>query len=291
MPASDDLPRLRRVLAPNPSALTDQGTNSYILGSGRVAVIDPGPDDDRHLAALLAALDAGETVSHIFVTHPHRDHSALAARLGQATGAPVLAFGTAAEGRSPAMQAWAAAGLSEGGGLDHDFRPDARLVDGQTITGADWSLVVHHTPGHLGTHVCLAAGTALFSGDHVMGWSSSVIAPPDGDMGEYLAALERLAAVDWTRFLPGHGGTVEDPQGRLRDLIAHRRTRAEQILAALAEGAQDAATLARRIYPGLTPALMPAARGNVLAHLIDLAGQGRVAAPATPHPDGRFSRH
>lgn len=285
------LPRLRHVLAPNPSPLTFTGTNSYILGSGRVAVIDPGPDDDDHLAALLATLDRGEKVSHILVTHPHRDHSALAPRLSKATGAPVYGFGTATEGRSPVMQRLAAAGLpaAPGDGLDHGFAPDVRLADKATVGEGDWSVSVLHTPGHLGTHVCLGAGDTLFSGDHVMGWSTSVVSPPDGDMGAYMASLESLAQSRWSRFLPGHGAAIDDPDRRLRDLVAHRRLRESQILLALADGPQDAAALTARVYPDLAPALHAAARRNVLAHLIDLAEKSRITAPDPANPEATFS--
>jgi len=292
MPAPlHDRPRLRLLRAPNPSPLTHTGTNSYILGSGRVAIIDPGPDDAAHLAALLGTLERGEEVSHIIVTHPHRDHSALAARLAGHTGAPLLAFGTATEGRSPVMQRLVAAGLSaaDGDGLDRDFVPDIRLADGETVSGGDWSLEVLHTPGHLGTHICLATDGMLFSGDHVMGWSTSVVSPPDGDMGAYMASLGQLAARNWTRFLPGHGDAIEDPAQRLHELIAHRRQREAQILESLAEGPQDAARIAARLYPGLTERLRPAARRNVLAHLIDLFEKSRVISPDPAHPDARFS--
>ena len=290
MPSSEPLPRLRPIRAPNPSPLTFTGTNSYILGSGRVAVIDPGPADDSHLAALLAALDPGERVSHILVTHAHRDHSALAPRLSAVTGAPVLAFGTATDGRSAVMQRLAQAGMAAGGdGLDTEFAPDIRIVDGQTIADADWTLTVHHTPGHLGAHICLSAGDALFSGDHVMGWSTTIVSPPDGDMGAYMDSLDRLASQDWSRFFPGHGETIENPSARLHELIAHRRLRESQILDALAHGPQDTATLAARLYPGLAPALVPAARRNVLAHLIDLTDKMRLTCPDPADPTARFA--
>lgn len=290
LPSGDASLRLRHLRAPNPSPLTHKGTNSYIVGTGRVAVIDPGPADDSHLAALLAALDRGESVSHIFVTHPHRDHSMLAPRLSEVTGAPVLAFGTATDGRSDVMERLAASGLAPqgGDGLDLFFSPDLRIADGDRIDGDDWSLRVLHTPGHLGSHVCLAAGGILFSGDHVMGWSTSVVAPPDGDMGAYMASLDRLSLGRWTRFLPGHGEPVEDPAHRLDELITHRRNREAQILSALASGPQDAAQLAARLYPDLPPSLTRAARGNVLAHLIDLASKSRIETIGDTTPDTRF---
>lgn len=283
-------PRIRLVRAPNPSPLTFTGTNSYILGSGRVAVIDPGPDDPAHLAALLGQLDPREEVSHIIVTHPHRDHSALAGTLSRQTGAPVLAMGGATDGRSARMQNLARSGWKSAGGdgLDTSFAPDRRIHDLEMIRGEDWDLKVIHTPGHLGTHACLAVGWVLFSGDHVMGWSTSVVAPPDGDMGDYIAALHRLAADDWTEFLPGHGEAVADPAARLDALIAHRTARAAQILAALRDGPATIEELTARVYPGLAPQLTTAAGHNILAHLIDLAEKNQIATadfanPATPH--------
>lgn len=288
-PATGSQPRLRTILAPNAAPLTFRGTNTYLLGSGRVAVIDPGPDLPAHLDAIRAALDPGEAVSHILVTHPHRDHSALAPALSAATGAPILAYGTATDGRSPLMQGLAAAGLAAGGdGLDHAFRPDQRLADGATLSGPDWQITALHTPGHLGSHLCFSAGDWLFSGDHVMGWSSSVISPPDGDMRAYMEALERIDRPDWALFLPGHGDPIPSPQDRVRALITHRRAREAQILSALAPGPADADTLSRSLYSDLPPPLLPAARQNVLAHLLDLQEKNRVATGAPLHPTARF---
>jgi glyoxylase-like metal-dependent hydrolase (beta-lactamase superfamily II) len=282
-------PRLRTVLAPNAAPLTFRGTNTYILGSGRVAVIDPGPDLPAHLGAIRAALDPGEVVSHILVTHPHRDHSALAPALSAATGAPILAFGTATDGRSPLMQNLAAAGLAAvGDGLDLAFQPDQRLTDGETLAGPDWQITALHTPGHLGSHLCFSAGQWLFSGDHVMGWSSSVISPPDGDMRAYIEALHRIDRPDWAVFLPGHGDPIPDPRDRVRALITHRRDREAQITAALSGGPADAETLTRLVYTDLPPALLPAARQNVLAHLLDLQEKNHVATLTPLHPTVRF---
>lgn len=271
---------LRTIRAPNPSALTGTGTNTYLLGRGAVAVIDPGPDLDAHFHAILAALDKGETVSHILVTHPHLDHSALAPRLAAATGAVTAAFGSATDGRSRVMAKLAAGGLSDGGeGLDRRFRPDMTLADGDTLTAATWSVEALHTPGHLGAHLCFATRDVLFSGDHVMGWSTSVVAPPDGDMSDYMASLDRLAARRWSRMLPGHGDPIENPAERLTGLIRHRKDREAQILHALASGPATARTLAARLYTDLPQKLLAAASANVLAHLIDLANKDRIKTP------------
>ncbi len=272
-------PGLRVVLAPNPSPMTLNGTNSYILGEGRVAVIDPGPADPGHLAALLAGLAPGETVSHILVTHAHLDHSPLARPLAEATGAPVLAFGDASAGRSALMERLAAEGGIEGGeGVDAGFTPDIALADGAEIAGDGFRLTAIHTPGHFGNHLSFRWGDAVFCGDHVMGWSSSLVSPPDGDMGAYMASLARLAGLGARRLYSGHGDPVDDAAGRIAELAAHRRAREAAIRAALCEGPAGAADLARRIYTDTPPALLRAASRNVLAHLLDLT-ERKLAEP------------
>ncbi|MDP5307744.1 MBL fold metallo-hydrolase [Paracoccus spongiarum] len=276
-----------RILAPNPSALTGPGTNSFLIGRDHVAVIDPGPDDPAHLAAIVAA--AQGRISHIFVTHAHRDHSGGAARLAAMTGAPILAFGDALAGRSPVMQRLAGQGLVGGGeGLDHDFRPDRTLRDGETVSTPDWALTALHTPGHSGGHLCLAWGDQIFTGDVVMGWSSSIISPPDGDLADYMRSLDRLAGLAPRRLLPAHGAPVDDPAGRIAELAAHRRARSAQILAALRDGPDDAPGLARRIYD-VPPDLLPAATRNVLAHLIALSTLGAAVADGDLSATTRFS--
>ncbi len=280
---------IRRVLAPNPSPLTYQGTNSYILGRGQVAVIDPGPAIPGHLQALLAGLKRGETVVAILVTHAHLDHSSLARPLAQATGAPIHAAGRATEGRSATMQALAVSGLAGGGeGLDLGFAPDERVADGTLIEGPDWRVQVVATPGHLGTHLAFAHGDTLFSGDHVMGWATTLVSPPDGDMGHYMASLDRLSKHSHRLYLPGHGPAITDPQARLAELTAHRRNREAAILAALTNMPQSAASLAHLIYTDIPPALLPAATRNVLAHLIDLAGRGHAGCDAPLSADSGF---
>ncbi|WP_235829862.1 MBL fold metallo-hydrolase [Frigidibacter oleivorans] len=269
--------------------MTLHGTNSWILGEGRVAVIDPGPEDPAHLRAILGALAPGETVSHILVTHAHRDHAPLARALAAATGAPVLAFGDATAGRSQAMARLAAGGRAGGGeGVDAGFRPDERLADGETVAGAGWSLTALHTPGHMGNHLCFLWGERLFSGDHVMAWSSSLVSPPDGDMGQYMAALDRLAGTGARVAHPGHGPDVTDLPDRIAALAAHRRAREAQIRAALAEGPATAAALAARLYADTPEALLPAAARNVFAHLVDLAERGLARPEGPVDPDTRF---
>ena len=284
---------LRMVLADNPSPMTYRGTNTYIVGSGAVAVIDPGPDDARHMAAILAALEPGERISHILVTHAHLDHSPLSRALSGRTGAPVLAFGAAGAGRSATMAALADAGHLRGGeGVDTGFAPDMTLAEGDTVRGGDWALRAIHTPGHFANHLSFAAtlpgGPVIFTGDHVMGWATSLVSPPDGDMGAYFRSLDRLVGEPARRFYPGHGDAIHDPAAWIAELRAHRRMREAQILAALAPGPANAATLARIIYVETPPALLPAAERNVLAHLIDLTEQGRVTHPRPIAPATEF---
>lgn len=272
-------PGLRRILAPNPSALTGQGTNTWVVGRGEVAVIDPGPAIDTHLEAILSVLQPDERVVAICVTHAHADHSSLAPMLARRTGAPILGFGPVVAGRSALMQELAASGLAGGGeGADATFAPDRTLAEGDSVEAGDWQLTALHTPGHFSGHLSFAWGDRLFSGDHVMGWASSLVSPPDGDMGSYMAALERLQGRSWVRFHPGHGATIDDPQARLADLIAHRRGREAQVLQALAAGPLTLPALTRQVYADTPPALWPAAERNALAHLIDLWERGHVKA-------------
>ena len=272
-------PGIRRILAPNPSPMTQNGTNTYILGTGDVAVIDPGPAIATHLDAIMAALSAGERISHILVTHAHLDHSGLARGLADVSGAPVFAYGGALSGRSAAMTRLAALGLVGGGeGLDLAFAPDVILTDSARVKGDGWAVDVVHTPGHLGGHLCFASENVLFSGDHVMGWSTSLVSPPDGDMTDYMASLDLLAQRRWDSFLPAHGDPVADPSQRINDLIAHRRSREAALLRALGAGALDIGTLTRRLYADLAEGLLPAAQRNVFAHLIDLETRNLVRA-------------
>jgi len=269
---------LRRIVAPNPSPMTYRGTNTYILGETALAVIDPGPMSEKHLEAIVATVQPHQHISHIIVTHTHLDHSPLARQLADRTSAPILAFGGPKAGRSDAMNALASSGPIGGGeGIDTDFKPDVIVADGAKINGEGWTLDVIHTPGHIGNHISLGWGDACFTADHVMGWASSLVSPPDGDLTDFMASCARLAAQDWRIFYPGHGAAVTDPAGRLEWLVAHRRSRETAILAVLREGPSDAQTLAKQIYKETPPALLGAATRNVLAHLIDLHGRRTVS--------------
>lgn len=273
-------PGLRLVLAPNPSPMTHWGTNTYLLGTGPIAVVDPGPDHPAHLAAVLGAL-GGAPVAAILVTHAHRDHSPLAPRLARETGAPILAFGPPEAGRSPLMAALAAEGdLGGGEGVDTGFRPDATLEDGDRIDLGDIVLEVLHTPGHFAGHLAFALGDAVFTGDHVMEWASTLVSPPDGDVAQFMDTSARLRDRGDRVCYPGHGAPVRDPAGRLTWLMDHRRAREAAILDALATGPATLPEIAARAYRDVPYAMLPAAARNVLAHLVDLAARGVV----TPDP-------
>jgi len=283
-------PGLRRIIAPNPSPMTYWGTNTYLLGTGGLAVIDPGPDSPAHLKAILAAVQPGQRITHIIVTHSHLDHSPLARPLAERCGAPVLAFGTAQAGRSEIMARLVAGGMHGGGeGIDLEFSPDETLADGATISGDGWQLDVIHTPGHLGNHISLGWEDTCFTADHVMGWASSLVSPPDGDLTDFMASCERLTQRRWRVFHPGHGAPIDDPNGRLDWLISHRRAREAQIITALGDGPANADELARKIYTDTPAALLPMAARNVFAHLVDLFGRGRVAPQGSFAPDAVFA--
>lgn len=284
-------PGLRRILAPNPSPMTFRGTNTYLLGTRQIAVIDPGPDLDPHLRAILSALDKGQAVSHIFVTHAHVDHSPLAARLSRETGAPILAFGGPEAGRSAVMRELASKGLAGGGeGVDTHFAPDQVLAEGDITSADDWSLEAIHTPGHFGNHLAFAWGDACFVGDHVMGWASSLVSPPDGDLTDFMTSCNKLAARDWRVFHAGHGAPITDPAARLEWLLRHRKAREREILDSLTSGPARAHDLAARIYTETPSALIGAATRNVFAHLVDLVAKKKVGVQGELNSDASFER-
>jgi glyoxylase-like metal-dependent hydrolase (beta-lactamase superfamily II) len=268
-------PFIGRLLACNPSPFTFRGTGVYIVGKGsQVAVIDPGPDDPSHLAALLAAIGPRK-VSHILVTHTHRDHSPAAAALKQATGAKTHAYGP--HGRY---------GEDIEEGADRAFVPDVAVRDGDVLAGDGFSIQCIFTPGHTSNHMCyaLAEEKALFTGDHVMGWSTTLVAPPDGDMGDYMRSLEKLIARKDRILYPTHGSPIPKPGPFLRAYLSHRRMRAAQIGRALARGLDTVPLLVEALYAGLAPGLRRAAALTVEAHLKQMAEEGRVARL----PDGRY---
>lgn len=265
----------RVILADNASPLTGRGTNTFVLGKAQVGIIDPGPDLPQHREAILQAVGKGK-VTHILVTHAHLDHSEGARALSEACDAPILAYGEATAGRSPVMARLAASGRLRGGeGLDMAFRPDQTITDGSVIETDEWSLTALHTPGHFAGHLSFAEQSRIYCGDIVLGWSSTLISPPDGDLADYFRSLSRLAALNPSKLLPAHGDPVTDPAARFAELAAHRRERTAQILAALRQMPGTATDLAGRIYD-IPSALMPAAARNVLAHLVALSELGAV---------------
>jgi glyoxylase-like metal-dependent hydrolase (beta-lactamase superfamily II) len=266
-------PRLRRIVANNPGPFTFTGTNAYIVGVGTVAVIDPGPDDPRQLEALVAAL-SGETVSHIIVTHTHRDHSPLARQLKAIKGGVLVGEGPHRPSRPPRP---GDPGMMDAA-ADMDFEPDLRVAHGDTLRGDGWTLEAISTPGHTANHMAFAFAeeAALFSGDHVMAWSTSVIAPPDGAMAPYIASLRTLMARPETTYWPGHGGPVLNARSFTGAYLKHRQMREGAIMVRLASRPHTISDLVDALYQGLDPRLKPAAAFSVLAHLDALEDAGRV---------------
>ncbi|PWK68122.1 MBL fold metallo-hydrolase [Aminobacter sp. AP02] len=275
-----------RLTANNPSAFTFHGTNSYIIGSETLAILDPGPEDDAHLEALVRAI-AGRPVSHIFVSHTHRDHSPLASRLKALTGAVTVAEGPHRSARPLRIGEIAPLDASS----DTDFVPDLVVGDGQVVEGDRWSMRAVLTPGHAANHAAFALeGTGiLFSADHVMAWSTSIVAPPDGAMSDYMASLEKLIGRDDRIYLPGHGGPVVSPQKFVRGLKAHRKIRERAILERLVAGDCSIPDIVRAIYRDTDPRLHGAAGLSVLAHLEDLVGRGKALSNEAPAIDSVYS--
>lgn len=275
-------PMIRRVVAANPSAFTYHGTGTYIIGSGRVAVVDPGPDLVPHIDAILAAT-RGERITHILVTHTHVDHSPATRALKQRTGAPSYGYGPHGMGRFER-------GESVEEGADWEFVPDVEVRDGDVVQGEGWSVECVHTPGHTSNHICyrLREEGSLFSGDHVMGWSTTIVSPPDGDMGDYLRSLERLLDGDDARYWPTHGPGIPDPQAFVRACIAHRRERFDQIMQCLSEGMERVAEMVPLIYRDLPRSMHPAAARQVFAALLHLIEEGRVTCSDSLGVDARY---
>ena len=270
-------PRVGRVLAPNPSPFTYTGTQTYLVGTEDIAVIDPGPADPDHLAALLAAI-ADRPVRAILCTHTHRDHSPAAAPLAAQTGAPIIGCAPLTlEDDGPRADA----------AFDPSYSPDRILADGEQVEGEDWTLETVATPGHTSNHLCFALlqEDALFTGDHVMGWSTSVISPPDGDMTDYMRSMQRLLDREDAIYYPAHGDPVSNPRRLVRGMMGHRKQREGQIMRFLERnGASEIPAMVAQMYKGVDPRLHPAAGRSVLAHLIDLNGRGMAEAAG----DGRW---
>jgi glyoxylase-like metal-dependent hydrolase (beta-lactamase superfamily II) len=259
-------PRIARVLAHNPSAFTYYGTQSYLIGGREVAVVDPGPDLPEHLEALEKAI-GGRPVAAIMCTHTHRDHSPAARPLAERTGAPIVGC---------AALALETVGPRADASFDGDYAPDRELGDGDSIEVDGASVTAVATPGHTSNHLCFAYGGALFTGDHVMAWSTTVVFPPDGDMAAYLASLDKLRQREDRVYYPAHGQPVTNPQQYVRHLVGHRMQREKQILTLVREKPRAIPDIVANAYPGLDPRLVTAAGGSVFAHLLDLQRRGLV---------------
>jgi len=275
-------PLVRRVIAPNPGPFTFTGTGVFIVGDDEVAVIDPGPSLREHEAALDAALD-GERVTHVLVTHHHLDHSPLAHTLARKHGAEVI-------GMRPADTEAGSGETQMEAGDDAGFRPDREVRDGDHFNGPGWTLTALHTPGHTSNHVCYALDqeNTVFSGDHVMGWSTSVVSPPDGSMGDYLASLDRIRALGFDIIRPTHGPEITAVTAFLDAYIEHRRARERQILAELSDGRTRIRDMVASMYADVDKRLHPAAAHSVLAHMIHLVEQGEVTTPGVCGLDSEY---
>lgn len=279
------MPGVRRMMANNPGPFTFKGTMSYIIGRGKVAIVDPGPADDAHIAALLDAV-RNETVTHIFVTHTHRDHSPAVPAIKAATGATVYAEGPHRAARP--LNTGEQKRLDASGDLD--FRPDVMLKDGEVVSGDGWSVEAVTTPGHCANHMAYALRGAdtLFAGDHVMAWATTIVAPPDGAMVDYMASLAKLAKRPEQFYLPGHGPAIREATRFVNYLILHRKAREDSILHRLGKGATDIPSIVRASYIGIDPRLVGAAGMSVLAHLEDLVTRGVVATDGPPSINGMY---
>jgi glyoxylase-like metal-dependent hydrolase (beta-lactamase superfamily II) len=279
------MPGVRRVMANNPSPFTFKGTLSYIIGTGKVAIVDPGPDDPAHIGALLDAV-RGEEVTHIFVTHTHRDHSPAVPAIKHATGATVYAEGIHRAARP--LHIGEMNTLDSSG--DPDFVPDVYLKDGEIVRGEGWTIEAVTTPGHTANHMAYALkeANALFVGDHVMAWATTIVAPPDGAMSDYMASLHKLAKRSEQTYFPGHGPAIGDANRFVNYYILHRMAREASILHRLGKGATDIPTIVRAIYIGIDPRLTGAAGMSVLAHMEDLVTRGAVVTDGTPSIDGVY---
>lgn len=276
---------VQRLTAPNPSPFTFHGTNTYIVGRQSLCVIDPGPDNDAHFEALMAALE-GRQVTHIAVSHTHRDHSPLARRLKAATGAVIVAEGP----HRPSRPLFEGEVNPFAESSDTDFVPDLALADGATVEGDGWRLTAVHTPGHTANHAAFALEDTgiLFSADHVMAWATSIVAPPDGAMSDYMASLDRLLERNDRLYLPGHGGPVTEPQAFVRALRIHRRLRERAVLERIRKGDRLIVDMVKVIYATTDPRLHGAAALSVLAHIEDLVEKGLIATDGPPKLSGEY---
>ena len=271
-------PNIRRITCNNPSPLTGAGTNSFLIGTSDLALIDPGPLDKAHYRAIMASVEKDQRISHIFVTHSHLDHSPLAAHVALTTGAKIHAFGDSHSGRSAIMSTLVQTGtLNSSEGVDGQFTPDVWLKDQQIIEHAGWRIISHHTPGHFANHMSFAVGNVELCGDLIMAWATSLVAPPDGDLTQFITSCKKTRTRAPHKLLPAHGEAVENPRKRIDWLINHRTERTAQIITALGADPQTPQELTKQIYSGVSPSLWPLAEQNVFAHLIDLKSKNLVS--------------
>jgi len=277
-------PMVRRIVANNPGPYTFKGTGTYIIGSGKVAVIDPGPYDKKHVAAMLKALN-GEEITHQLITHTHSDHSPAAKLVKAHTGAETYGFGPHGSGKY-------SKGFTVEAGGDMEFIPDVPLKDGDEIKGDNWSINCIHTPGHTSNHLCfhLAEENVLFPGDHVMGWSTTVVSPPDGNMAEYMDSLRKLSRRNDRIYYPTHGAPIEDPQKFVRGIVVHRKMRESQILNCLDKEISSISLMVEHMYKGLDSRLIEAAKHSIFAHIIDLSNRGIIKTQDKISIDSEYSR-
>ena len=262
---------LMRLIAPNPSPMTSTGTNTYILGRKELLIIDPGPNSEAHLRNIMEVIPNNTKVTHILITHSHLDHSGLAPKLSKILNAPTLAFGTALDGLSNDMKRICKMGLTfETFGIDTEFVPDHFLEDKEKISSLEWEVVAHHTPGHLSNHICYQYLDKLFTGDHIMEWSTSVISPPEGDVSQFINSCEKIYNLHCEKFYPGHGLPVENPGQRIAELIEHRKKREIEILNFLKNRDATISQITKNIYFNIDQNLLSVASRNVKAHLVDL---------------------
>ena len=272
--SEDIYPNLKRIIAPNPSPMTFWGTNTYILGTNELAIIDPGPAVQSHFDAIMSSLNKNQSITHILITHSHIDHSPLAKQLSERTSAPILAFGESSSGKSTIMTNLK--NLDGGEGIDYDFKPDVTLNDNQILKNKEWCIKSLHTPGHMGNHLCFSweGESILFSGDLVMGWATSMVSPPDGDLTDFMNSIKSLQLRSPDKlFFPGHGAPIKNPSLRLQELYEHRKKREGEILSALETGLATISEITESVYADLDKRLITAAKRNVLAHLIDLTSR------------------
>ena len=274
-------PLIRRVICNNPGGFTFHGTGTYIIGQGEVAVIDPGPLDDDHIAALERAVQ-GETVTHILITHTHRDHSPAAAPFKKLTGAPTYGYG-------PHGGDCGGPKVEEGG--DYEFVPDHVIKDGDVIEGKGWTFEAIHTPGHTSNHICFALReeNAIFTGDHVMGWSTSVISPPDGNMSDYMSSLRKILTREEEIYWPTHGPAITGPKAHVEAFITHRSGREDAILECIRDGRNTIPAMVEVMYADVDKRLHRAAGRSVFAHLLHMAETGRVTADGKPSPESAYT--